>query len=330
MNHVPRLSVGLPVYNGAKYLAQSLDALLGQTYTDFELIISDNASTDGTAEICHAYEKLDDRIRYFRKARNVGASPNHDFVFRQARGEFFKWTASDDLYARELFERCVKALDEHPEVVLVHCWTAAIDSEDTVIQALDYPLATDSPDPAVRFRSMLFGNGDRDFGLIRADDQYGVMRVDMLRKVPAQDSYYHSDRTQMTEIALQGPFYQVPEWLYFRREHSDRPQHATPTVRGWCVNQDPRRADKLRYPTARLVAEFIGGYVAAIGRAPLSGAERSQCYRILAQWFASRATPAVKRLARGGMFSGQRVEIPPPPEWLTVEALVAGQERNAR
>jgi glycosyltransferase involved in cell wall biosynthesis len=329
MSGVPRLSVGLPVYNGEKYLAQSLDALLGQTYTDFELIISDNASTDRTADICRAYEKQDDRIRYFRQPRNVGASPNHDFVFRQARGEFFKWTASDDLYARELFEHCVKALDEHPEVVLAHCWTAAIDSSDKVFQALDYPLATDSPDPAVRFRSMLFGNGDQDFGLIRADDQYGVMRVEMLRKVPAQDSYYHSDRTQMTEIALHGPFYQVPEWLYFRRDHSDRPQHATPTVRGWCVNQDPRRADKLRNPTALLVAEFVWGYVAGIRRAPLTNAQRGQCYRILAEWFASRATPAVKRIARGGMFTGERVEIPPPPEWLSVETLVAGQERNA-
>jgi glycosyltransferase involved in cell wall biosynthesis len=330
VNHVPRLSVGLPVYNGEKYLTQSLDALLGQTYTDFELIISDNASTDGTADICRAYMRQDDRIRYFRQPRNLGASPNHDFVFRQARGEFFKWTASDDLYARTLFERCVKALDDHPEAVLVHCWTAAIDGYDKVIQALDYPLATNSPYPAVRFRSMLFGNGDQDYGLIRADDQYGFMRVEMLRRVPPQDSYYHSDRTQMTEIALHGPFHQVPEWLYFRRDHSDRPQHATPTVRGWCVNQDPRRADKWKNPTALLVAEFVWGYVAGIRRAPLSGAERRQCYRVLAEWFVGRATPALKRVARGGMFSGKRVGIPSPPEWLAVDTLVAGQERNAR
>ena len=86
MNTAPRLSIGLPVYNGKEYLAEALDALLGQTYTDFELIISDNASTDGTAEICRHYEKEDPRVRYFRQPRNVGLAPNHNFVVEKARG----------------------------------------------------------------------------------------------------------------------------------------------------------------------------------------------------------------------------------------------------
>ena len=72
MSAVPRLSIGLPVYNGETFLAESLEALLGQTYEDFELIISDNASTDGTTEICHRYEKQDSRIRYIRQPRNIG------------------------------------------------------------------------------------------------------------------------------------------------------------------------------------------------------------------------------------------------------------------
>lgn len=326
VNDMPRLSVGLPVYNGEKYLEESLDALLGQSYEDFELIISDNASTDGTADICRAYGKRNSRVRYFRQPRNIGSTPNHHFAFKQARGEFFKWAAADDLYARDLLQRCVAALDEHPDVVLAHCWTAAIDSSGNVIQALDYPLATDSPSAPVRFRAMLLGSGDEDYGLIRADDQYGIMRADVLRKVPPQGSYYHSDRTLMTEVALHGPFYQVPEWLYFRRDHSDRPQHATPTVRGWCANLDPRRANRLRHPTVRLVAEFVGAYVAAIRRAPLSAAEKRQCYGILAQWFGSRAAPTVRRIARGGIFTGEQVEIPPPPAALSVEAVVAGQE----
>ena len=86
MNAVPRLSVGLPVYNGADYLAESLDALLGQTFEDFELIISDNASTDGTADICQQYAKQDSRIRYFRQPRNIGLAPNHNFTVDQAQG----------------------------------------------------------------------------------------------------------------------------------------------------------------------------------------------------------------------------------------------------
>ena len=87
MSAVPRLSIGLPVYNGGRYLAESLDALLGQSYEDFEIIISDNASTDDTAEICRDYESQDQRIRYCRQARNIGLSPNHNFVVDAAQGE---------------------------------------------------------------------------------------------------------------------------------------------------------------------------------------------------------------------------------------------------
>ena len=174
MSRAPRLTVGLPVYNGAALLAESIEALLGQTYEDFELIISDNASTDGTAEICRFYEKQDSRVRYFRQPRNLGSAANHNFVADQARGELFKWASHDDLYARELLTRCVDALDEHPEVVLAHSWTAMIDSSDTVTLALEYPLATASRRAPERFRSVLFGRGGDDF--------YGVMR----RTAPAR------------------------------------------------------------------------------------------------------------------------------------------------
>ena len=129
MSVPPRLSVGLPVYNGEKYLAEAIDALLGQSYTDFELIISDNASSDGTADICRHYEVLDHRVRYFRQPHNIGLAPNHNFVAEQARGSLFKWAANDDLYARDLLKRCVDALEENPHVVLAHCWTAKVDPQ---------------------------------------------------------------------------------------------------------------------------------------------------------------------------------------------------------
>src|SRR5215470_10607997 len=201
MNAVPRLSIGLPVYNGESYLAESLDALLGQTYEDFELIISDNASADGTADICRRYGKRDSRIRYVRQARNIGAAPNHNFVFRESRGELFKWAAADDLYARDLLRHCVDALDEYPDVVLAHSWTAAVDSTGDVTQALEYPLDTDSPRAPERFRSLLFGLADDD-SLNRADDSYGVIRADVLRRVAPLNSYYHADRVMVPELAL--------------------------------------------------------------------------------------------------------------------------------
>ena len=132
MNRVPRLSIGLPVYNGEDYLAESLDALLGQTYEDFELIISDNASTDGTGDMCRRYAKQDTRIRYVLQPENLGLARNHNFVFQESRGELFKWAAADDLYGQDLLQRCVDALDEHPDVVLAHAWEAAIDASGTL------------------------------------------------------------------------------------------------------------------------------------------------------------------------------------------------------
>lgn len=317
MNAVPRLSIGLPVYNGENYLAQSLDALLGQSYEDFELIISDNASTDGTADICRRYGKQDSRIRYIRQSRNIGLSPNHNFVFQRSRGDLFKWAAADDLYARDLLEHCVDALDEYQEVVLAHSWTATIDSAGKVTESLEYPLRTDSLRAPERFRSCLFGKTG-------ACDQYGVIRADVLRQVTPLGSYHHSDVIMVSQIALRGLFHQIPDWLYFRRDHPDRAYLAHPTVRARCATMDPARANRLLHPTARLLAEYIWGYVAAIRGAPISPADRRQCYRHLAQWMLSWATSRAlpRRLGRtedqlSGVLDNHAV---------SVHAVVSGQE----
>jgi len=155
-----------------------------------------------------------------------------------------------------------------------------IDGSGTVTNAIEYPLATASPHAPERFRSMLFDDG--------GDDDGGVIRAEVLRKTAKKDSYHHADRTIITELGLHGPFYQVADWLYFRRDHPERAERACPTVRSRCANMDPRRADRLRHPVVRLYGEYILAYVAAIQRAPLSSADRRECYRYLTQWVASR------------------------------------------
>jgi glycosyltransferase involved in cell wall biosynthesis len=309
----PRLSIGLPVYNGEKYLAQSIDALLGQSYEDFELIVCDNASTDGTAEICQRYLKQDPRIRYYRQPRNIGSSPNHNFAFAQARGELFKWASNDDLYAPELMERCIEALDEYPDVVLAHSWTALIDGSGAVTEKIEYPLATASPRAPERFRSTLYAKA--------GDDMYGVVRTNVLRRTALQASYHHADRTITTEVALHGPFYQVQDWLYFRRDHPDRAERSCPTVRTRCANLDPRRANRLRNPVVRLYAEYLWGYVSAIQHAPLPPEDRHECYRDLARWAFSRALPGrARREGEPGPGSAgaplRQMSSPPPGDQL--------------
>jgi glycosyltransferase involved in cell wall biosynthesis len=311
LSTVPRLTVGLPVYNGEKFLAQSLDALLGQTYADFELLISDNTSTDDTARICARYQAQDPRIRYFRQPRNIGCAPNHNFLVGQARGEFFKWASDDDLYACNLLERCVDALDKYPDVVLAHSFTALIDSSGAVTMPVKYSLNTAAPSAPERFRSVLFDPG--------GDDGGAVIRTSILRQTALTASYYRADRTFVAELALYGPFHQVPGWLYFRRDHPDRAARAFSTVRSWCANLDPRRADRLRNPVGRLYAEYIWGYISAIRRAPLTPVERRACYRHLMDWAANRA------FTEHGKFATDQVAADAPG--ISVQAVVAGQNR---
>jgi glycosyltransferase involved in cell wall biosynthesis len=317
---VPRLSIGLAVYNGEPFLPQSIESLLGQRFTDFELIISDNASTDGTAEICRDYVGADRRIRYFRQADNIGATPNHNFVVHRARGELFKWASDDDLYARDLLARCIGALDEHPEAVLANSWTAMIDDTATVTEAEPYPLATADPHAPSRFRSVLYGG--------KGADHYGaVIRLDALRRTPLYGSYHWAERVLFAELALAGPFLTLPDWLHFRRDHPGSAYREYRTVRSRCINLDPRRANPLLHPAVRLYAELGLGYLGAVHRAPLGLTQRVECYRALAGWVARGLGPAARRVLLGGSLPLElpsELELPP----ISVADAVAGQGRQ--
>ena len=114
----PRVSIGLPVYNGERFISAAIESILSQNYQDLELIILDNASTDRTGEICRSYAETDRRVRYFRNIQNVGAAANFNLAFQLARGIYFKWAASDDLCRPAFIERCVELLDAQPDAVL--------------------------------------------------------------------------------------------------------------------------------------------------------------------------------------------------------------------
>lgn len=284
---VPRLTLGLPAYNGEHFLAEALDALLAQTYTDFELIVSDNGSTDRTGEIVRRYAAADPRVRYVHHPFNRGSSFNHNFVIDQAHGEFFKWVSDDDLYAPDLVRRCMEALDRRPEISLAHAWTAFIDDQGRVTDKIDYALTTDVPDPVERFRSVLHTQG--------GDDIYGVIRMSVLRSVAPFGSYHWADRVFVAELALHGPFHNEPEFLYFRRDHPDRTTRVGLDVRQRCARLDPARANRWRHPLVRLLGEYVVGFVLAIRRAPLSRRDRWRCGRELGVWLLSHANPMRRR-----------------------------------
>ena len=139
MSHVPAVSIGMPVYNGERTLRESVDSILSQTFSDFELIISDNASADGTEAICRTYVERDSRVAYHRQPQNLGITENYNTVFRLSNAPYFKWASSSDICMPEFLSKCVAVQQNHSDVVLCYPRTRLFDSrtsdaEDYLIQ----------------------------------------------------------------------------------------------------------------------------------------------------------------------------------------------------
>lgn len=212
--HVPELSIGMPVYNGQKYLRAALDSLLGQTLRDFELIISDNCSMDQTPSICAEYAARDARIRYFRQRDNVGGPRNWNFVAEQASGRFFKWASSNDLYDPRFLDQCVEVLRETPDVVLCYTETILVDETGAAISAYEDPLDLADPRPLTRFkRCLLYSRLN--------NAQVGVIRMDALKRTRLEGIYPHGDIPLMAELSLHGRFIRLAPPLFFRRIAED-------------------------------------------------------------------------------------------------------------
>ena len=128
-----RVAIGMPVWNGEKYLSEAIESILGQTFGDLQLVISDNASTDGTAEICRSYVARDRRVQYIRQERNIGAAPNHNYVFHHSSGEYFKFAAHDDILAPQFMEECVRILDADETAVLCSPATVLINEDGSPV-----------------------------------------------------------------------------------------------------------------------------------------------------------------------------------------------------
>ena len=194
-SEMPTLSIGLPVYNDDKFLSQTLDCLLSQSYCDFELIICDNASTDNTSEICRSYASRDSRIRYHRNQTNLGVSRNFNLSFHLSRGKYFKWAAANDLCAQDMIERCIAALDGRPDAVLCFAKTRIVDEQGELRTDYEDQLDLQSDSPSERFRMLL-----RGVDLVNVT--YGVSRSSALRATRLEQPYSNSDIAFLAELVL--------------------------------------------------------------------------------------------------------------------------------
>jgi glycosyltransferase involved in cell wall biosynthesis len=268
----PRVSIGIPVYNGENYLRDALDSLLRQTFTDLEIVIADNASTDQTQQICASYASTDPRVRYFRNDSNLGPGPNYNRVFRLARGEYFKWAAHDDTYAPDYLEKCVQALDHDPGLVLCHSKTRFIDANGNIIGEYREKLRSDSPDIQVRFRDLIMN--------VKCFEIFGVIRSSALKETPLHGSFGHADGVLLARLGLMGRFHEIPEYLFLNRDHPDKSIYKYSTYRDYAVFYDPTNAAKILFPRWRMGYE----YVKAVMEVPLDWPTRLRCLLQLTHW----------------------------------------------
>ena len=259
------VTIGLPVYNGARYLQAALDSLGAQTYPALQIVISDNCSSDETEEICRAFARGDERVRYIRRTENRGAAWNFNSVVADASTPYFKWAAADDVLAPTCVERCVEVLDETDDrVVLVYPETKLIDEDGAVIG--DWEDGVDLRQAAAhdRLRSL-------NENLVLGHPMFGVVRRAALERTHLNGSFPSSDLVMLAELAMLGEIRQVGEPLFFRRVHaeSSRNANATPEeLSEWFGGGSTTRREH-----TRLFAEHLR----AIAASPIPRRERLRC-----------------------------------------------------
>ena len=218
----PKVSVAVMVYNGERYLREAVDSILGQTLTDFELVLCDNASTDGTEQICRDYARQDDRVRYHRNRRNIGLSSNFDLSATLCSAPLMKWAASDDVLGPTCLADCLELLDEKPQVVLAVPAGRLIDATGgpvppraDVLRPITWP--TDTVSRVRRYIDMLSTHESIAVMLYL----YGVFRTDALPGRLTLPGYPMSDQETLLTALLVGEFAETERQSLSIRVHDE-------------------------------------------------------------------------------------------------------------
>jgi glycosyltransferase involved in cell wall biosynthesis len=252
----------MPAYNSERTIQSAIDCILSQTFTDLELVIVDNASTDGTVALCEGIAARDKRVRVFRNPVNLGVNPNYRKVAELSSGEYFKWHSTNDLLDPDYLAACVAVLDSRPEVVLAFGRTVIFQSDPATGTLYDDRMSAEDDDPLMRFR--------RTADLLRLNNAInGVIRRKTLMGTSVHPDYLSSDNIVLSELALEGKIALVPATRFFRRmdKSSATALQSTQTVR------------LVHYPTRKFAQlfqswRFVSGYMLAVIRSHLPFGKR--------------------------------------------------------
>ncbi|MCB0995650.1 MAG: glycosyltransferase family 2 protein [Acidimicrobiales bacterium] len=276
MLSVRHVDIGLPVYNGGRYLASALESLLSQTHEDLSIWISDNGSIDDTADIAKAFAVRDERVHYECHPENRGAAWNFEHVRVFANGAYFKWAAHDDLHEPTYLIRCIEALEAAPDAVIAQPRTVFIDDTDQELLRSFRVNDWDHPDPAVRLRTVLGRNHEYGFA-------FGLIRTEALRELDEYRARYGADELLLSELALRGRFIEVDEHLFRNRLHPNRSMVQNSGLRYRLLWNDwwsGAGGGGSKFPAWRFLVDLRD----IIDRAPLDDAQRRACRRVLIEW----------------------------------------------
>jgi glycosyltransferase involved in cell wall biosynthesis len=281
----PLVTIGVPVYNSERYLRQSLDSLLAQTHTDFVLVISDNASTDGTAALCKEYVARDARVRYYRNDKNLGNPGNFNRIYELTTTPYLKWSTSDDYWAPTFLERALEVMERDRSLALCFPQATLVDARGENPTPYDDVLHLMDPDPAERFLRLI-----KDIRL--AHQHLGVVRMSYLAKTHLLSAHVGSDINLLAELSLYGKFYELPERLYFRRFHRESGSWKRTDTAHQAKHYLGTTSKRERLRTWR----SDWRHFTAVGRAPLKLSSKFRIYRYLAKVMFWQRTRLVNEL----------------------------------
>jgi glycosyltransferase involved in cell wall biosynthesis len=293
---MPRVSIGVPVYNGERFIRQSVESLLAQTYGDFELVITDNASKDGTEEVCRELAKKDKRVRYLRNEKNLGGPGNFRRVFALCSGEFHKWSTADDYWEPTVIEKCVAVLDRDPDVVLCYPKSNLVDVSGVLLERYEDSLHLQEASPRARFIRVI-----EETRLCHA--HLGVIRRAAMKRTGLIGSELASDIRFLAELSLYGKFFVLPEYLFSRRFHETSSSWERGTGDGveekdWDRQRayyDPER--KTRSGISMNYWRRYGNFLWAVTHAPISVREKAGLYQYLVREMRQQRELLKKELA---------------------------------
>jgi len=307
MSASPLITIGLPVFNGERFVDQAIESILAQTFSEFRLVVSDNASTDRTVEIVRDFAKRDHRIELMTNSVNRGGAWNFNRVFAESRSPYFRWAAADDMLAPTLLERSIDVLESTKEdVVLVYPQTLLVDESGEVLELVEENLAAPpGAAPHTRllkvFRNMFYGNA-----------VFSVLRSNALRRTRLHGGFPSADYVLLAELALAGEFREVPQPLFLRRLHEGTSWRANPTAESLSQWLDPQKT-----PVKRRQLTLFREHLRGIHSAQLPASEKALVY-----------LSYIEAAARGPLrnWAGPRTRL--RRAWAKMSSLPMGGERG--